>query len=128
MGFLGNAPCIFKADALALFMAIVSSLIGSIIVFYSFGYISHYENQNEYYFMVVLFLGSMMGLVSRFAPYFPLCVLGAVRSLQLAPDRVLPGKGAYPEGRQGFPRDLRRSGRNADRFYHDLCAVRDFRP
>jgi NADH:ubiquinone oxidoreductase subunit 5 (subunit L)/multisubunit Na+/H+ antiporter MnhA subunit len=63
MGFLGNAPCIFKADTLAIFMAIVSSLIGSIIVFYSFGYISHYENQNEYYFMVVLFLGSMMGLV-----------------------------------------------------------------
>lgn len=51
------------ADALAVFMAIVSSLVGSIIVLYSFGYISHYENQNEYYFMVLLFLGSMMGLI-----------------------------------------------------------------
>ena len=53
---------ILNADALAVFMAIVSSFIGSIIVLYSFDYISHYENQNEYYLMVVLFLGSMMGL------------------------------------------------------------------
>jgi len=44
-------------------MAVVSSLISTIIVLYSFGYISHYENQNEYYSMVVLFLGAMMGLV-----------------------------------------------------------------
>ncbi len=51
------------ADRLAVFMAIVSSLVGAIIVFYSWGYISHYTNQDEYYFMVVLFLGSMMGLV-----------------------------------------------------------------
>lgn len=55
--------CFFQADKLAVFMALVSSLVGAIIVFYSFGYISHYECQDEYYFMVVLFLGSMMGLV-----------------------------------------------------------------
>ena len=55
--------CIFVADSLAVFMAVLSSLISSIIVLYSFGYISHYENQNEYYSMVVLFLGAMMGLV-----------------------------------------------------------------
>jgi len=54
---------IFFADKLAVFMALVSSLVGAVIVLYSFGYISHYPNQNEYYFMVVLFLGSMMGLV-----------------------------------------------------------------
>ncbi len=54
---------ILTADALAVFMAIVSSLVGAIIILYSFGYISHYENRNEYYFMVTLFLGSMMGLV-----------------------------------------------------------------
>ncbi len=53
----------FTADALAVFMACVSSLISSIIVFYSFGYISHYEYQSEYYLMVTLFLGSMIGLV-----------------------------------------------------------------
>jgi NADH:ubiquinone oxidoreductase subunit 5 (subunit L)/multisubunit Na+/H+ antiporter MnhA subunit len=63
MGFLGLNPVIFRADGLAVFMAMVSSLIGSIIVFYSFGYMSHYNNQNEYYLMVVLFLGSMMGIV-----------------------------------------------------------------
>ena len=54
---------VFYADGLALFMALVSSGVGAIIVFYSFGYIAHYEFRNEYYFMVVLFLASMMGLV-----------------------------------------------------------------
>ncbi len=54
---------VFVADPLAVFMACVSSSITAVIVLYSFGYISHYENQNEYYFMVVLFFGAMMGLV-----------------------------------------------------------------
>jgi len=54
---------ILYADGLAIFMAFVSALISAIIIFYSFGYISHYQNQNEYYLMVVLFLGSMMGLI-----------------------------------------------------------------
>jgi proton-translocating NADH-quinone oxidoreductase chain N len=54
---------ILQADGLALFMAFVSALISAIIVVYSFGYISHYENQGEYYLMVVLFFGAMMGLV-----------------------------------------------------------------
>jgi proton-translocating NADH-quinone oxidoreductase chain N len=52
-----------QADGLAVFMAFVSALISAVIVFYSWGYISHYENQNEYYFMVVLFFGGMMGIV-----------------------------------------------------------------
>jgi NADH:ubiquinone oxidoreductase subunit 5 (subunit L)/multisubunit Na+/H+ antiporter MnhA subunit len=54
---------VLVADGLAVFMAIVSSLISAIIVLYSFSYISHYKHQDEYYFMVVLFLGAMMGLV-----------------------------------------------------------------
>ncbi len=54
---------VLYADTLAVFMAIVSSLISAIIIFYSFSYISHYENQNEYYSMVVLFLGAMMGII-----------------------------------------------------------------
>ena len=54
---------ILLADGLAVFMALVSSLISAIIIFYSFSYISHYENQNEYYFLVVLFLGAMMGII-----------------------------------------------------------------
>lgn len=52
-----------SGDCLAVFMAICSSLVGSTIVLYSWGYIDHYENQNEYYFIVVLFLGSMMGII-----------------------------------------------------------------
>lgn len=51
------------ADALALFMALTSSFVAIIIVIYSFGYIKEYDNQNEYYMMVVLFIGAMMGIV-----------------------------------------------------------------
>ena len=53
----------FMADGLAVFMAMVSSLVALVIVVYSFSYMQHYENQNEYFFMVVLFIGAMMGLV-----------------------------------------------------------------
>lgn len=53
----------FAADGLAVFMALVSSFVSAIIVLFSFDYISHYENRSEYYLMVVLFLGSMIGLV-----------------------------------------------------------------
>jgi len=53
----------FLGDGLAVFMAMTSSLVAAIIVFYSFGYIEHFGNQNEYYLMVVLFIGAMMGLV-----------------------------------------------------------------
>ncbi len=51
------------ADKLAVFMALVSTSVGSVIVFYSWGYIAEFPHRDEYYFMVVLFLGSMMGLV-----------------------------------------------------------------
>lgn len=50
-------------DALSIFMSIVSSSIGALIVIYSVGYVSHDESQNEYYLMVLLFIGAMMGLV-----------------------------------------------------------------
>lgn len=53
---------ILSADALGVFMALTSTLIGLIIIAYSFGYIRHDDNQNEYYFWVVLFLGAMVGL------------------------------------------------------------------
>lgn len=59
---LGFDP-IFTSDALGVLMALVSSFLGIIIILYSFGYIQHDKNQNEYYMMVVLFLGSMTGLV-----------------------------------------------------------------
>lgn len=61
-GVLGFDFCL-AADGLAVFMAGVSALLSAVIILYSFGYISHYDNQNEYYFMVVLFFGAMMGLV-----------------------------------------------------------------
>lgn len=53
---------ILGADALGIFMALASTLIGLIIIGYSFGYIRRDSNQNEYYFWVVLFLGTMVGL------------------------------------------------------------------
>ena len=54
---------LLHADRLAVLMALVSAGVGSIIVLYSWGYIAHYDTGNEYYLMVVLFLGAMMGLV-----------------------------------------------------------------
>ena len=50
-------------DPLAVFMAAVSSFVGCLIVVYSIGYVHREDNQNEYYLMVLLFIGSMMGLV-----------------------------------------------------------------
>jgi len=54
---------VLSADLLSVFMAAISSFVSAIILIYSMDYISHYENQAEYYTTVVLFLGSMMGLV-----------------------------------------------------------------
>ena len=54
---------ILVVDPLSVFMAAVSSFIGFLIVVYSLGYIHDEENQNEYYLMVLLFIGAMMGLV-----------------------------------------------------------------
>lgn len=53
----------FYADVLAVFMAMTASFVASVIVIYSFEYIKEYDNQNEYYMMVCLFIGAMMGLV-----------------------------------------------------------------
>ena len=53
----------FLADRLAIFMALISSFIAGIIVLYSVSYIAHGKNKSEYYLMVTLFLGAMMGLV-----------------------------------------------------------------
>ncbi|MBN2200246.1 MAG: NADH-quinone oxidoreductase subunit L [Candidatus Aminicenantes bacterium] len=50
-------------DPLSVFMSIVSSFVGFLIIVYSLGYIAHERHQDEYYLMVLLFIGSMMGLV-----------------------------------------------------------------
>ena len=52
-----------KLDPLSAFMAVISSLTSLVTVIYSIDYISHYNNQSEYYTMVIFFMGSMMGLV-----------------------------------------------------------------
>jgi NADH:ubiquinone oxidoreductase subunit 5 (subunit L)/multisubunit Na+/H+ antiporter MnhA subunit len=52
----------FHADGLAVFMALISSFLGLIILLYSFGYLGDVGHQNEYYFYVVLFLGAMTGI------------------------------------------------------------------
>ena len=54
---------IFVVDGLSVFVASVSSFISTLIIIYSLGYIKEYEYQQEYFMMVVLFLGGMMGLV-----------------------------------------------------------------
>jgi len=50
------------ADGLAVFMAMISSFLGAVIIVYSYGYIEHSDNRQEYYFMVVFFIGAMMGI------------------------------------------------------------------
>jgi len=54
---------ILKLDPLSAFMATVTSLTSLVIIIYSIDYISHYQNQTEYYTMLVLFIGSMIGLI-----------------------------------------------------------------
>ena len=54
---------IFVVDGLSVFVASVSSFISTLIIIYSLGYIKEYAYQQEYFMMVVLFLGGMMGLV-----------------------------------------------------------------
>jgi len=53
----------FVADGLGVYVAVASSFVGLLILLYSLGYMKEYEHQGEYYFLVVLFLGAMMGLV-----------------------------------------------------------------
>ena len=54
---------ILTVDALSVFMSIVSSSIGALILIYSVGYIGRENNQSEYYLMFLLFIGAMIGLV-----------------------------------------------------------------
>lgn len=61
LGF--NLDFILVVDALSVLMSVISSSIGALIVIYSLGYIHNEDHQNEYYLMVLLFIGAMMGLV-----------------------------------------------------------------
>jgi NADH:ubiquinone oxidoreductase subunit 5 (subunit L)/multisubunit Na+/H+ antiporter MnhA subunit len=53
----------FLVDGLGVYVAIMAALIGLLIVIYSVGYMRNYTHLGEYYFLVVLFIGAMMGLV-----------------------------------------------------------------
>ncbi len=53
----------FAVNGLGVYVAVTSSFVGLLIVLYSLGYMKDYDHQGEYYFLLVLFLGAMMGLV-----------------------------------------------------------------
>jgi proton-translocating NADH-quinone oxidoreductase chain N len=80
-----GVPAAFVADGLAVFVACVSSLVSAIVLFYSLGYIRHYDHQGEYYLMVVLFLGAMMGLVfaANLIPLYVFWEITAIASWRL---------------------------------------------
>lgn len=67
----GPAPAMFKADALSLVMVLVISLVGGIVCVYALGYMKEHEDhlrlavsrQPRFFFIVLLFLGAMNGLV-----------------------------------------------------------------
>ena len=50
-------------DSLSVFMSIVASCIGSLIMLYSIGYMAHEEGLTRYYFFMLFFIGGMNGLV-----------------------------------------------------------------
>ena len=111
---------ILVVDPLSVFMAVVSSFIGSLIVLYSLGYISHDENQNEYYLMVVLFLGAMMGLVfsGNLIFLYLFWEITAIACWRLI--GFFRGAGPRPQGRQGLPGDLLRRPGHAAGLHPDL--------
>jgi proton-translocating NADH-quinone oxidoreductase chain N len=61
--FLLGLDFVLVIDPLSVFMSVVSSFVGFLIIVYSLGYVRDEENQSEYYLMVILFIGAMMGLV-----------------------------------------------------------------
>lgn len=50
-------------DALSIFVAFASSLVGALVVIYSIDYVREYPHQNEFFTLVLIFQGAMMGLV-----------------------------------------------------------------
>ena len=116
------------ADALAVFMAVVSSLVGAIIMLFSFDYISHYKNQDEYYLMAVLFLGAMMGLVfsANLIFLFVFWEITGIASWRLI--GFYRGQGRRPARRQGLPGHRLRRPAHAAGNRRGLRADRVLRP
>ncbi len=53
----------FVVDGLTVFMAVVSSLVAFVISLYAGEYMAKYSNLKGFYFWMLLFVGSMMGLI-----------------------------------------------------------------
>jgi len=53
----------FICDGLSIFMAVVSTSIGILVGIYSIGYMRDWKHKLEYYFLITLFILSMIGLV-----------------------------------------------------------------
>ena len=126
--FVLGLDFILIIDPLSIFMSIVSSFIGFLIIVYSLGYIHHEENQNEYYLMVVLFIGSMMGLVFSanlifmylFWEIIAICCWRLIGFYRL--------KDHVRQGRQGLPGDVLRRRGHAPGIHPDLRQDGHLRP
>jgi len=71
-------------------MAIVSSLIGAVIVFYSFDYISHYETETSIILWCPVFgLDDGHNIFGK--PHTALCFLGAYKHNIMAAHRLFQG-------------------------------------
>jgi NADH-quinone oxidoreductase subunit L len=52
-----------RVDSLSIFFACLIAFFGSVIIIYSLGYMAGEEGLTRYYFFMLLFIGSMIGLV-----------------------------------------------------------------
>jgi NADH:ubiquinone oxidoreductase subunit 5 (subunit L)/multisubunit Na+/H+ antiporter MnhA subunit len=53
----------FLGDGLSVFVAFASALVGALVVIYSIDYVRDYPHQTEFFTLVLIFQGAMMGLV-----------------------------------------------------------------
>ncbi|MCU7556389.1 Na+/H+ antiporter subunit A [Macrococcus capreoli] len=53
----------FKIDGIGLLFALLISIIGALVVFYSIHYLSHREELGKFYTYLLLFMGAMLGVV-----------------------------------------------------------------
>jgi NADH-quinone oxidoreductase subunit L len=59
--FIGDLT--FVADSLAVYLAIIATSVGSLTIIFSIGYMAGAAQLGRYYMLVLLFIGSMCGLV-----------------------------------------------------------------
>jgi multicomponent Na+:H+ antiporter subunit A len=53
----------FYIDGLSLFFALIIAVIGLLVLLYSFKYMEHYPKQGRFFSYLLLFMGSMLGVV-----------------------------------------------------------------